>query len=102
MHTPITTRWWIVVIVIWRRLGTATEEIVVMAEPVRAICSLSKTAFNANYFKMLERKRLEQLYGVINLSDSNCEAEGIHLMMAKLTAEEAADLHKQMEENARQ
>ncbi|KAL2557668.1 hypothetical protein Fot_02407 [Forsythia ovata] len=51
---------------------------------------------------MLRRKRLEKLCGVINLSDSNSEAEGTQLVMAKLTVEEVADLHKQREEIARQ
>ncbi|KAL2509721.1 hypothetical protein Fot_33368 [Forsythia ovata] len=59
-------------------------------------------AFNAHYFKMLKRKRLEKLQGVINLSDSDSEVEGIPLMMAKLTVEEAADLQRQREESARQ
>ncbi|KAL2483153.1 hypothetical protein Fot_44597 [Forsythia ovata] len=59
-------------------------------------------AFNANYFKMLRRKRLEQLYGVINLSDSDSEVEEIPLMMVKLIAEEAANLHMQREESAMQ
>ncbi|KAL2516414.1 hypothetical protein Fot_30385 [Forsythia ovata] len=80
----------------------ASEEIVVMAEPVRAICYLSKVVFNANYFKMLRRKQLEQLYGVINLSDSDSETEGIPLLMTKLMVEEDADLQKQREESARQ
>ncbi|KAL2551684.1 hypothetical protein Fot_05303 [Forsythia ovata] len=78
--------------------GTAMGKIVVMAEPVSEICSVSKIDFNVNYFKMLRRKRLEKLYGVINLSDSDNEAEEIHLMIAKLTAEEATNLQKQKEE----
>ncbi|KAL2557550.1 hypothetical protein Fot_02289 [Forsythia ovata] len=82
--------------------GNAPEKILVMAEPVRAICSISKLAFNANYFKILRKKRLEQLYGVINLSDSDSEAEMIHLMMAKLIAKEATDLQKQREESLTQ
>ncbi|KAL2553653.1 hypothetical protein Fot_07272 [Forsythia ovata] len=49
---------------------TDLKEIVVIVEPVRAICPVTKMAFNANYFKMLRRKRLEQFYEVINLSDS--------------------------------
>ncbi|KAL2552285.1 Uncharacterized protein Fot_05904 [Forsythia ovata] len=81
---------------------SALGEIVAMAEPVRAIFSVSKIAFNANYFKMLRKKRLEQLYGVINSSDSDSEAEGNPLMMAKLTAEEVANLQKQREESMRQ
>ncbi|KAL2528034.1 hypothetical protein Fot_20635 [Forsythia ovata] len=73
-----------------------------MAEPVKATCSISKLAFNANYFKMLRKKRLKQLYGIINISDSDSEAEGIRLMMAKLTAEEIVDLQKQKEESLTQ
>ncbi|KAL2557724.1 hypothetical protein Fot_02463 [Forsythia ovata] len=82
--------------------GNAPRKIVVMAEPVRAICSISKLDFNANYFKILRKKHLEQLYGVINLSDSDSEAEMIHLMMAKLIAKEATDLQKQREESLTQ
>ncbi|KAL2549645.1 hypothetical protein Fot_11175 [Forsythia ovata] len=51
---------------------------------------------------MLRRKRLEQLYGVINLSDPGSKVEGILLMMAKLMTEKAADMQKQMGESARQ
>ncbi|KAL2529820.1 hypothetical protein Fot_22421 [Forsythia ovata] len=86
-----------------RRFGrTALGEIVVIAEPVRAIYSVFKMVFNTNYFKMLRRKQLEQLYRVMNLSDCDSEAEGIPLMMVKLTAEEATDLQRQMEESVRQ
>ncbi|KAL2551948.1 hypothetical protein Fot_05567 [Forsythia ovata] len=84
--------------------GTASGEILVMAEPVRAICSIFKMVFNAHYFKMFMRKRLEKLHGIINLSDSYNETDGISLMMAKLTVEEAADLQmqRQRDESTRQ
>ncbi|KAL2493735.1 hypothetical protein Fot_37492 [Forsythia ovata] len=72
--------------------GTTLEEIVVTVEPVRAICAISKMAFNANYFRLIRKKQIEQFFGEINLSDSDSEAEWINLMMAKLTTEELADL----------
>ncbi|KAL2508812.1 hypothetical protein Fot_32459 [Forsythia ovata] len=77
----------------------APGEIVVMVEPIWAICSISKLSFNANYFKMLRKKHLQQLCGVINLSDYDSDAEEIYLTIGKPTAEKVVDLQKQREES---
>ncbi|KAL2508664.1 hypothetical protein Fot_32311 [Forsythia ovata] len=73
-----------------------------MAEPIRAVNSISKMTFNVNYFRMLRKKQIEQFFGVINLSDSDSEEERINLMMEKLTIEEAGDLQKQNEDSMKQ
>ncbi|KAL2489593.1 Uncharacterized protein Fot_42885 [Forsythia ovata] len=72
-----------------------------MAEPIRAVCLISKLVFNVNYFRMVGKKRIEQFTGVIHLGDFESEVEIINFMMEKLTPEETADLNKQMEESLR-
>ncbi|KAL2558180.1 hypothetical protein Fot_02919 [Forsythia ovata] len=74
----------------------------VMAEPIKAMCAISKMAFNANYFRLIRKMRIEQFTRVIILGNSDDEADGITLMMAKLTLEEAADLQMQKKEGSRQ
>ncbi|KAL2494817.1 hypothetical protein Fot_38574 [Forsythia ovata] len=59
-------------------------------------------AFNANYFRLIRKKRVEKFTGVINLGDSDNKTEETTLMMDKLTPNEAVDLHRQKEEGSRQ
>ncbi|KAL2493707.1 hypothetical protein Fot_37464 [Forsythia ovata] len=83
-------------------MRTALEDIVVMAEPVKAIFLISKLAYNASYFRMVRKKRIENLTEVLNLGNSDSETEEINFIMAKLTPEEAVNLQKQMKESLRQ
>ncbi|KAL2508673.1 hypothetical protein Fot_32320 [Forsythia ovata] len=80
---------------------TAPRDILVMVEPVRAICPISKLDFDTNYFRMARKKWIEQFTGVINLGDSDSKADEMNFVMEKLTPEEATDIRKQRDESLR-